>query len=110
MTIYKEALNRIDTQQKQVLSLLTQRGSKGAFNYELADIALSYQRRIHDLIEKGHDIKISNEGGGAYKYTLTGKNSSNSNKKPALEMVIRKIEENYGGSVTHLNCSILSKI
>ncbi|MCY7861196.1 hypothetical protein MOD67_14305 [Bacillus licheniformis] len=102
MTIYKEALDRINTQREKVLHLLKQRGSNGVFNYELAKIALSYQRRIHDLIEEGYDVVISNEGGGAFKYTLKNLSPSKTSKRSALEMVIREIEENYGGSIDAL--------
>lgn len=103
MSILKEALGRIDSQQEQVLDLLKDRGTDGAYNHELAKYAMSYQRRVHELVEQGYNIKVTNEGGGNFKYTLVGMLSpSERNRKPILEQIVREIEDKHNGSIDAL--------
>ncbi|WP_411685008.1 hypothetical protein [Aeromonas caviae] len=102
MSLYKAALGRLDSQQKRILRLLEARDSKGAYNFELAKIAMSYQRRIHELVEQGYQILVQRVTQGTYKYVLIGKQSTHPQNQPILEKVIQEIEENYGGSVDAL--------
>ncbi|KZR57897.1 hypothetical protein [Pseudobacillus badius] len=100
MSILVETLDRISSQKESMLELLQERGDKGAYNYELAELAMSYQRRIGDLVEQGYDIKVTCEGGGVYRYTLVGLlEPSKRDRKPILELIIREIEEKYNGSI-----------
>ncbi|MCZ4246960.1 hypothetical protein BXO87_02335 [Bacillus sp. GZB] len=102
MSLYKSALRRLGSQQSKILDLLKERESRGAYNFELAKIAMSYQRRVHELVEQGYQISVCRVSKGTYKYTLIGKQTSLPQNQTILDKVIREIEENYGGSVDAL--------
>jgi len=60
---------RVRTQADTVLGLLRRRP---VFNYELAEIALQYNRVIYDLRKAGHTITRAYVSPGVYIYTLAG--------------------------------------
>lgn len=100
MSVYKEALGRIDSQQVQVLDLLIERGDKGVLNHELSKVAMSYQRRIHELVEEGYTIEVTHEGNREYRYTLVDSDMPTQPKRiPILDQIIQEINTNYNGSI-----------
>lgn len=112
MSVLEDALTRIPNQQDMVLNLLKKRGTFGAHNYELAKFAMSYQRRIFELVEMGHDIRVSHEGAGDVVYTYVGDlPESQKNRTPAADLVQQEINENYGGKINALDLlDILEKV
>ena len=65
---------RLAAQCQTILTLLQERGSQGAWNSELARIALKYTGRISDLRDQGYDVRClcENATKGIYRYVYFG--------------------------------------
>jgi hypothetical protein len=60
-------------QREQILQLLRERGSAGATNIELNEIAFRYGGRIHELRRLGHTIRTENLGDGRFRFVFVAK-------------------------------------
>ncbi len=67
MAAVAEDVRRWEAQTDKILTRLQQGPCS---NRELAEMALSYTRRIKDLREAGHDIHLERLGGGLNFYHL----------------------------------------
>jgi hypothetical protein len=82
---------RAKSQKVKMIELLRSRGQDGVFNYEFAQIALQYGKRISEMYSVGYKIDHYQIGDGVVKYVLVYEPSVYIQRQTAYDLLLEMV-------------------